>query len=189
LVFTENNGTATMNETASFNVVYRSATTDKVTTTFNTGTENASETAWILKNGTTIAVYISAGAQGFNETGSEANTMIVGVFAGFYEEIEIGGNQGLYAAESQYFHSTGTSVVTIGGSQVTVKNYVANSANEVVNVCGSSSTYTNFALAIGTPSGTNFPIVTSLAIAGSTTENGSPTNFNYSLHLTAFQVA
>ena len=132
---------------------------------------------------------ISAGGHSINETGAAASGMIAGVLAGFYEEIAVGGNQAFYQAESQYFHSTGTSTVSIGSNQVKVTNYAANSPNEVVNDCGSTATYTTFTLAVGTPSGTTFPVVTSFQFAGSQTVNGTLQNFAYSLQLTAFTVA
>jgi len=189
LVFTSSNGTTTFNSTSTFNVVYRSATTDKVTVSSTLGGTTTTETAWVLKNGTTIAVEISAGGQSFNETGTAATGMIAGVMAGFYIEVEVGQSQAFYAAETQYFHSTGTSTVTIGSNQVKVTNYAANSANELVNECGSSFTYTSFALSIGTPSGTSFPLVTNLQVSGSETVNGAVQNLNYSIKLTAFTVA
>jgi len=126
---------------------------------------------------------------GAPETGTAATGMIAGVMAGFYIEVEVGQSQAFYAAETQYFHSTGTSTVTIGSNQVKVTNYAANSANELVNECGSSFTYTSFALSIGTPSGTSFPLVTNLQVSGSETVNGAVQNLNYSIKLTAFTVA
>jgi len=111
--------------------------------------------------------------------------MITGVFAGFYEEVDVGANQAFYASESQYFHVTGNSKVTISGNTISVTNYAANSANELINDCGSTATYSTFALSIGTPSGTSFPIITNLNIAG-TDSSGA---FSYTLQVTAFTVA
>jgi hypothetical protein len=166
-------------------VIYRSATTIKVNNSFNSGTTSEQMTLWILKNGTALAVNFA----GQNLTGIEANGFITGAFAGFYEEIDIGQQQSFYAGSSQYFHSTGTSSVTIGSNKVTVTNYALNSLPETVNSCGTISTYSAFTLSIGTPSGTSFPIVTNMHFVGTSTVNGSPNNFDVSIQVTAFTVA
>lgn len=185
LTFSSTSGGTTTNTTASFNVIYRSATTIKVNTTFGSGANTERITAWILKNGTTLAVNLS----GQNFTGTTANGFITGAFAGFYQEIEVGQQQSFFSGASQYFHSTGTSSVTIGANTVTVTNYAANSLPETVTACGSTATYTAFSLSIGTPSGTTFPIVTNMHFAGTTTVNGSPSSFDYSVRVTAFTLA
>ena len=153
--------------------------------TFTTGSTSEKTTLWISKNGTAIAVNFA----GQNITGSAANGFITGAFAGFYEEIDVGQQQSFYSSASQYFHSTGTASVTIGSNKVTVTNYALNSLPETVDSCGTISNYTAFALSIGTPSGTTFPIVTNLHFAGTSTVNGSPNNFDVSIQVTAFTVA
>jgi hypothetical protein len=142
-------------------------------------------TVWILKNGTTLAVNFA----GQNFTGSTASGFITGAFAGFYQEIEVGQQQSFYSGASQFFHSTGTSSVTIGANKVTVTNYAANSLPETVTACGSTSTYSAFSLSIGTPSGTTFPIVTNLHFAGTSTVNGSPSSYDVSVQVTDFTIA
>lgn len=153
--------------------------------TFGSGTTTERITVWILKNGTAVAVNLA----GQNFTGSTANSFITGAFAGFYEEIDIGQQSSFYSGASQYFHSTGTSSVTIGSNKVTVTNYALNSLPETVNSCGTTSNYTAFTLSIGTPSGTNFPIATNLHFAGTSTVNGTPNSFDVSIQVTAFSVA
>jgi hypothetical protein len=156
-----------------------------VNTTFGSGATSQEMTAWILKDGTTLAVNVL----GQNFTGPTANSFITGAFAGFYQEIEVGQQQSFYSSASQFFHSTGTSSVTIGANKVTVTNYAANSLPETVEACGSTSTYTAFSLSIGTPSGTSFPIVTSMHFAGTSTVNGSPSSFDISIQVTSFTLA
>jgi len=156
-----------------------------VNNTFGSGTTSESETVWILKNGTAIAVNIA----GQNLTGTEANSLVTGAFAGFYEEIDVGQQQSFYSGDAQYFHSTGTASATIGSNTVTVTNYALNSLPETVNSCGTLSNYTAFTLSIGTPSGTNFPIATNLHFAGTSTVNGTPSSFDVSVQVTAFTVA
>jgi hypothetical protein len=185
VTFSDITGGKTNNITSSFNVVYRSSSTIKVTSTFASTNTSETITAWILKNGTTLAVSVA----GQNFTGTAASSFIIGAFSGFYEEIAVGGQQSFYSSASQYFHSTGTSTATIGTNKVTVTNYAANSPNEAVTVCGTTSTYTTFSLSIGTPSGTTFPLVTNLQLAGTTDVNGTPTSFAYTLQVTAFTLA
>jgi hypothetical protein len=174
-------------------VVYRSATTDKVTTTYYIAVDgsnvNETYTAWILKNGTTIAVDISAAGQDVNETGSSANALVPSVLGNFYDEIVFGESPTLITNDTQFFHSTGTSTVTIGGSQVTVTTYVANLSNEVVNNCGITTIYGNFSMSMGTPIGATFPLITDLVENASTDVSGNTTSVDIALHMTAFAVA
>lgn len=152
---------------------------------FSAAGTSESTTLWILKNGTALAVDIA----GQNLTGVEANGFIAGGFAGFYEEIDIGAQQSFYSTDSQYFHSTGTTSVTVGLNTLKVTNYALNSLPETVDSCGTVSNYTAFTLSIGTPSGTSFPIVTNLQFAGTSTVNGTPSSFNVTEQVTAFSVA
>ena len=153
--------------------------------TFGSGATSEKITAWILKNGETLAVSVA----GQNYTGGTTSVFISAAFAGFYQEIEVAQQQSFYSSATQYFHSTGTSSVTIGTNLVTVTTYAANSLPEVLNVCGNSATYTAFSLSIGTPSGTTFPIVTSFHYAGTSTVNGSPSSFDARVQVTALTLA
>jgi hypothetical protein len=180
--------------TSSFNVIYRSPTTIKVNLTYASSAAGAKENilAWILKNGTAIAAYVGINGKGMNLTssvgGMSPNTMVEGVFAGYYQEIEADMNQGYYGA-SQYFHATGTRSVTIGGNSVTVTDYTINSPNETVNICGTTSTFKTFVLEIGTPSGASFPLTTKYGASGTGTFQGTATTFDFMITLTGFTVA
>jgi hypothetical protein len=148
---------------------------------------NETDTAWILKNGTAIAVDVSVDGQSMNETGSFANTLVA--LGGFYDEIVFDQNPALFTNDTQYFHSTGTSTVTIGGSNVTVTTYVANLSDEVVSSCGNTSVYGTFSMSMGTPIGATFPLVTNLEEDASTTVSGNTTTVDVGLQMTAFTVA
>jgi hypothetical protein len=185
LTFSSTSQGKTINSTASFLVIYRSTTTIKVNSSFTAAGNSEQTTLWILKNGTVLAVNIA----GQNLTGTESSSILEGSFAGFYEEIDIGQQQSLYSTDSQYFHSTGTTSVTIGLNTLKVTNYALNSLPETVNSCGTVNNYTAFTLSIGTPSGTSFPIVTNLQFAGTSTVNGAQNPFNVSEQVTAFSVA
>ena len=162
LTFNGVSGGQTFNETSSYSTNYVSSTTYSISLTTsissNGGTpQSSTSTIWILKNGTTIAV----DEDGYNLTGTEGVAITTGFFAGFYEEVDIGGQLNTYTASS-YFHSTGTSTVTIGPSTFKVTNYAANTLPETFTTCGvGSTTLTQYTLSVGTPGGSSYPLVTS----------------------------
>jgi hypothetical protein len=179
-------GTTQSNLTESYTRLYASATTYKVTvTTTSNGQSTPAETAWILKDGTVLAINVA----GQNLTGTIAQTMIVGVFAGFSAEVQAGNQLSTYTA-NQFFQSTGTSSVTIGSSTFTVTNYKANTLPETITDCltGSTTNLTAYKLSVGTPTGTSYKVVTYMQLAGSSTVNGQPTSFNYVIQIVSLTV-
>lgn len=183
------------NVTESYNTVYVSSTTYKIdmniVETSASGGESIAYTVWILKNGTISAIYYSVeGTTGFNLTGSEAQSSGVGAFAGFIAQIEASQELNIYTA-SNYFHSTGTSSVTIGPTTMTVTNYAANTLPVTVNNCnGTSTTLTAYALSVGTPPSASAPLVTYEHFAGTTTEsNGQIETFNVVIQVTSITLA
>jgi hypothetical protein len=171
--------------TASYTVVYHSSTTYKVMLTESAnGQSEPASTVYILNNGTAIAV----DEAGYNFTGSTLSSIlpegVAGLFAGFSEEIAFGNQLSTYTSSS-YFKATGTSTVTIGPSTFTVTNYVANSLPENLSSCGVSETLTAYSMSIGTPTGSSYPLVTSMNIAY-TTLSGS---LSVEITLTSITVA
>jgi hypothetical protein len=179
-------GTSLTNLTESYTRVYASATTYKVTITSSAnGQATPPETAWILKDGTVVAIDVA----GQNLTGPTAQSMIVGLFAGFSAEVQAGSQLSTYTA-SQYFHTTGTMSVTIGSSTFTVTNYAANTLPQTITDCltGSTTNLTAYKLSVGTPTGTSYKVVTYMQLAGSSTVNGQPTSFNYVIQIVSLTV-
>jgi len=170
--------------TESYSVVYASATTYKVTITSVEAGQSITETVWVLRNGTAIAINFA----GENLTGSEAQSLIVGAFGGFTEQIQADSEIGFYTA-TNFFHSTGTSTVSIGPTQVSVTTYVANNLPETVTSCGSTTTLTAYSLSVGTPQGTSSPLVTYEHIAGSEVVNGQTETFNEVIQVMSITVA
>lgn len=161
----------------------------KVNVTLASGNTTETWTAWVLKNGTVAAVWASISGMGeMNFTGPTANEYAELAFIGFSAEIEFNQNVANFTTSSQ-FNSLGTSSVTIGGIPMTVTTYVSNTLGKPVSFCGGSSTYTTFQLSVGTPPGTNNPIVTSLDYAGTTTINGSSSSISMTLKVTSFTAA
>jgi hypothetical protein len=179
-------GSTQSNLTESYTTVYASATTYKVTITSSENSQSTPpETVWILKNGTVLAISV----EGQNLTGSIAQTMIVGVFAGFSAEVQAGSQLSTYTA-NQYFHSTGTSSVTIGSSTFTVTNYSANTLPQTITDCltGSTTNLTAYKLSVGTPTGTSYKVVTYMQIAGSSTINGQTVDTDYIIQVVSLTV-
>jgi hypothetical protein len=174
----------TFNETATYTTIYASATTYKVnmTETLN-GSAALTSTIWILKNGTALAVDYG----GYNVTGAESSGMELGFFAGFAAEADAASQISMYTA-SGYFHSTGTSSVTIGSATFPVTTYAANSLPETINNCGDVLVLNTYSLSIGTPTGSTAPLVTSIVLGGTDTSSGQTTSVNYQIKLVAITV-
>jgi len=170
--------------TEAYNRVYASSTTYKITITSNEGGQNTTQTAWILKDGTVLAIEEA----GTNLTGSIAQDMVIGLFAGFAAEVQAGSQLSTYTA-SQYFHSTGTMSVTIGTNTFTVTNWAANTLPQTITSCtGTSTNLTAYKLSVGTPKGTSYAVVTYMQLAGSSTVNGQPESFSYIIQIISLTV-
>jgi len=181
---TSSSSPSTYSYTESYATNYVSSTTYKVTINLVEGSTNIAETVWLLKDGTAVAIDVA----GFNLTGSSAQGAIVGAFAGFELQIQADAEINAYTA-TNFFHSTGTSSVTIGPTTVSVTNYAANSLPETVTYCGSSpNTLTAFSFSVGTPKGSSSPLVTNENISGSDVVNGQTTTYNYVLQVTSITI-
>jgi hypothetical protein len=171
----------TENVTASYTVVYHSHTTFKVQLTeSDNGQAIPTSDVYILNNGTAIAL----DEAGYNFTGSTVSTNVAAIFSAFITEVSFGNQLSTYTA-SAYFHSIGTTSVTIGTSTFTVTNYVANSLPENLATCGISETLTAYSMSVGIPTGSTYPLVTSMNIAY-TTSSGS---LDVEITLTSITVA
>ena len=172
------------NFTFSYSVVSETSTTYMVEGEF-TGTPSLTFTAWLLKNGTTLA--INSGHGHPNITGSLAGTLVQGYFGEFAAVQGFVQEQSLY---SNLFRLNGTSNVTIGSYTFTVTNYVANALPETIQLCnGETDQLTTYHLSEGTPSGSSYELPTYVRIAGSSTIAGSTTPFDFEIQVTAFTIA
>ncbi|HUI01127.1 MAG TPA: hypothetical protein VLX56_05815 [Nitrososphaerales archaeon] len=179
-------GSSVENLTEAYTRIYASSTTYKVSIASVVSGHNTTATAWIQKDGTVLAI----DEAGVNITGSTAQTMIVGLFAGFSAEVQAGNELSTYTAAS-FFHTTGTSSVTIGSTSFKVTNWAANTLPETITSCppGTTTDLSTYKLSVGAPPGTTYQLVTLIEIAGSsTTGGGAPTEFNYSIQLVSFTV-
>jgi hypothetical protein len=170
--------------TLSYSVAYVTSTTYKVDLTY-TATKSHQFTAWLLKNGTALAIY-NAQTQ-VNETGAQASSDLQSNFG------EFASIQGFLEGQSMYsnlFRSTGFSTVTIGTQSLTVTNYVTNALPETIQLCnGETDTLTAYNLSEGTPSGASFELPVYVNIAGTATADGTTTPFAFTVEITAFTVS
>jgi hypothetical protein len=164
--------------------VYVTSTTYKVDLTY-TATKSHQFTAWLMKNGTALAIYNAQ--TGVNETGSQASGDLQDNFG------EFASIQGFLNGQSMYsnlFRPNGTSTMTIGTVTFTVTNYVANTLPETIQLCnGETDTLTAYNLSEGTPSGASFELPAYVSIAGTSTKNGATTPISFTVKITAFTVA
>jgi len=168
----------------SYSVVYVTPTTYKVDLTY-TATKSHQFTAWLLKNGTALAIYNAQ--TNVNETGAQASSDLLNNFG------EFASIQGFLQEQSMYsnlFRSTGNSTVTVGTQAFTVTNYVANTLPETIQLCnGETDTLTSYNLSEGAPVGATFELPVYVSIAGTSTTNGTMTPIGFTIQTTAFTVA
>ncbi len=169
---------------ASYNyrVVLTTATTYKVNVNMTTGGSTLNFVDYVLKNGTAVAVNFF----GTNYTGSSAFTYYLDSMAAFSIG-NIFGASGVFGQfqSSDLVHETGSSVVMIGPTQVSVTDYVANSLPIVESTCGSSVNFNKFSIQIGNVTGASVQLLTDLQISGSITSPGLSQSMDLSLHMTS----
>ena len=147
-------------------------------------------TVWFLKDGTVVALDLA----GHNFTGSSASTHFQTYFSPWEKDIEYGQLM-MMPTSLSLFHSTGTSTVTLGPSTFAINNYTANSLPETIVGCnGQSITPTTAGFSIGTPSGSSYPLITYIDVAGSETTVGvsgtpSTTTYSFTAQITSVTVA
>jgi hypothetical protein len=175
---TSSSSTGNYSYSESYSVVYASSTAYKVNIITIEAGQSIAETVWVLNNGTALAVRLS----GENFTGPQAQELIVSIFAGFSLQVQADSQIVLYTAPN-YFHSAGKSTVSVGPTQVTTTNYVANTLPETLTGCGTTTTLTAYTFSVGTPKGASSPLVTYEHLEGSNTVNGQTSTFDYMLQI------
>jgi hypothetical protein len=184
---TSSSSPESFNFSESYTTNYVSSTTYKITLTSGEGGQTFTTTVWILKNGTALAV----NEAGTNLTGSLAQEILVGTFAGFTLQTQADAQINQYTS-SNYFHSTGTSTVSIGPTQVSVTTYAANSLPVTTTDCvtGDVTTLTAYSFSVGTPHGASAPLVVHEHFAGTTKQtNGETSTFDEVLQVSSITLA
>lgn len=168
-----------------YTVVAESQTTYKVNLNAVLNGKTSEYTIWDLTNGTVLALLLPSGK---NDTGTVANNLVLGVFS----NLEILDTIALQSTDTFYFHSTGTSVATIGTNSFPVTNYIPNTTQENLQGCDNSGhgTLSNYSVNLGTPIGSSFELVVSANFVGSITNaSGTTTTFDATYHVSAFTIA
>jgi len=176
--------------TSSYTTVYASATTFKVSIV--SSDYPSAFTMWLLKNGTIAGINYA----GSNYTGSAAVQYYQGsrLFKAWGTELVFGQQLTTdYIHDTAYFHSTGTSPVTLGANTFTLTNYAANSLPETVTVCGGNSiSLTSGSMSVGMPNGANYEFPIDVDLAGSSAGAASgagTTTFTITSQITSMTVA
>jgi hypothetical protein len=177
------NGTFSFHTIAStstyWKVIVNESITEGTSQTFSAGYEFKVET-----NGNVDWYYVLIkGGPGFNSTGG-GNTAFFGAFAEFVLE---GSTNPTYSVAllSQYFKVTGTGTVSIPSVTIDTTTYAAINPNEEFSQCGTSFTYQNFTVEIGTIQGTSINVLVNAHVKGT---EGS-TQFDYTIQLTGAVLA
>ena len=174
----------TSNLDFSYTIAYKSPTTYKVNLNIVLKGKSRDYTLWDFRNGTVLALLAPGGK---NSTGSAASNTVFGFFSG----LETLDTIALQSNNAAYFHSTGTSTVTIGSNSFTVTNYAIITTPETIPGCGGSgsATLSTYTASLGTPSGSSFELVVSATFVGSFTDASGTTTVNYTYQITALTVA
>jgi hypothetical protein len=185
LQYNYSSSTLSSNYTESYATAYVSSTTYKINLVSAGEGQNVTSTAWILKNGTAIAI------DEFDEnvTGPESQELVEGSFAGFSAEVEVSSQLSTYTA-SQDFHSTGSSSTTIGSNTLTVTSYAANTLPITITPCAGgvsvSTSLTSFQMSVGEPTGTGYDLVTNMQLTESSTTGGATTTVSSLIQVISF---
>jgi len=166
------------NETFSFRVVSSTTAAYHVNATVSSAGSALSYLFQVQKNGTVDWAYTSIRGQGVNSTGGPASQAFEGLMAVFQLEA-ISTSTYSTAFLAQYFHVSGSGSVTIPTVTISYTTYVANFPYETIDYCGSSSTYTEFQVELGTIQGTNIQVLVSTVVKG--TEGSTPVDYTIQL--------
>jgi hypothetical protein len=178
-------GGSTYSETSSYSTIYVSSTTIKMAVNYTASGQSVEYLLWMLKDGTAVAADVS----GYNITGSSAQSIVTGAFTSFFL-LQSEGQTYSSILSSGYFHSTGTSSVTLGPTKMTVTNYGATTLPETYTDCnGDTTTLQTFSLSLGTPPGTSYSLLTYLNSSGTDTSGGQTTSFDYTLRIVSLTTA
>jgi len=167
-----------------YTVVSKSATTYEVDLNIILNGKSRTYTLWDLTNGTVLALL---NPNGVNDTGLTASNVVLG----FFSDLDTLDTMALQSTDTAYFHSTGTSTVTIGTNSFKVTNYALNTTPETIQGCSNSgyADLSNYSASLGTPSGSSFELVVSATFVGSFNQASGNTTDDFTYQLTALTVA
>ena len=139
-------------------------------------------TAWVSRNGTAYAVLFG----GQNYTGTYAYDYFISAMAAYSIETTFTSPETLTALTSGLFvHETSQSSVIIGPTPVEVTSYAANQLPLMIDQCGFTSDFSQFAIQTGTVAGEATPLLAGLALDGSFSASGTTENASLTFSLTS----
>jgi len=167
----------------SYAVASVNSTTYKVNIDYTLNGKSKSGAVWILNNGTVVAGELN----GKNYTGPTVSEFVLNAFADLDAIYSLALQSSTIPA---FFHSTGTSNVTLGTSQVMVTDFVANTTPETILGCdGSSAVVDAYSVSLGTPNGSTLEMVTSANFSVTLTTSSGTETLDYQYQLTAIAAA
>ncbi len=172
--------------TSDYRVLYASATTFKVNITLSASGQSGNYTAWVLRNGTAIAVWHG----GQNHTGSDAQLYFTLAMSPYtIERVYMSAQLLAYFTSPLFSHVTAHETLMLGPTSVAATDYVANSLPLSINECGFVGTFTRFSVQTGVVSGVFETLVTGLNIDGSFDSGSGSQNVDFTFHITSVTVA
>jgi len=165
-----------------YQVVSTTSTSYLVNLTETEGPAVVHYTDDVLKNGTALWVYFD----GMNYTGPDAFVMYFASMAPYTIGNTFGAS-GIFGqlVNSSQVHETGSSILTLGPTQVNVTDYEANFLPLSQTTCNGSLYFTRFSLQVGNVTGESLPLLTGLNLAGTITSSGVTESLDISLHITS----
>ncbi len=170
------------NLSSSYQVVSSNSTINVINIIQHANTTTLNYTAWVLKNGTAVAVDIG----GYKVTGYTAQSAFFGAMATFFVQLLFSNNLALSQFTSlASTHVVGTSTVNLGPTSVMVTSYEANSLPVTFGGCYGTSTLDAFSIKVGTVQGKTMQLVTYLRISGSLYGQSINQNVDFTLAITS----
>jgi hypothetical protein len=174
----ENNGTATTNETLSYAVTSSSGGIYNVNMTFGTSSSSGTTVTFVVDSNNNTVLSVSIAGQSLPKSYAKQE---FDAFMGIFGLQEYYGNELSVFTSSSYFHSTGTTSMTYGTVTFPVTTYVANTLPESFTSCGITSNITAYSLEVGTPPGTSLEFITYLHFAGTSSSSSTASDVTFQL--------
>ncbi len=174
------------NLTAEYRVLSVSSTAYKVNITETASGHAANYVAYVLKNGTAVAVLY----QGQNYTGFYAYSFFLGAMGAFIVESTFTSPEVYSSILSPLFvHEASQATIMIGQTSVLATTYVANTLPLDINECGFSASFSKFSVQTGSVTGVSIPLLTAMVISGTMTSGGSSQSVDFNFQITSITKA
>jgi hypothetical protein len=174
LAYGENSSGTSVIIDQSYNLVYASATTYKMTFEVS-GSPGSGVTAWVLSNGTVLAT--ESGGQ--NHTGAYASSLVQTSAPVFYDGLPAFNSASQIPFPVSDLLTIGSSNIALGSTQVTVTNYRADSLPLVYCEGGVPFSFSTVVIQTATVPGKDFSLLTYVDLQG--TASSKPYSFYLSI--------